>query len=263
MALVKQKITDLLPMNYRFFLLLIVCLLSFGFLPKKQTSIENRKQVVEKVVADSAKLIAENTKVTVMEKCKLFYESLDATKYDMPNYESFTKAFEGYNLLQQQGKIKNETLTIVDFSLASTQERMWVIDMQTQKIVLQTLVAHGRNSGDNYATKFSNTAESFQSSLGFYLTGEVYQGKHGTSLRLDGLEYGINDNARERAVVVHGADYVSKEIIKQQGRLGRSYGCPAVSNTVSNKLIQLIKNKSVLFIYHPSRSYAAKSKLVS
>ena len=111
-------------------------------------------------------------------------------------------------------KVKNNILTIVDFSLSSTQERMWVIDMKNQKVLLKSLVAHGRNSGLEYAKDFSNTNESFKSSLGFYITGETYTGKHGLSLRLDGMEYGINDNARNRAVVVHGADYVSKSFIK-------------------------------------------------
>ena len=120
-----------------------------------------------------------------------------------------------------------------------------------------------RNSGFDFADNFSNQAESYKSSLGFYLTGEVYQGKHGMSLRLDGMEYGINDNARDRAVVIHGADYASKAFVKANGRLGRSQGCPAVPYAVHKELISTIKNKSVLFIYHPSRNYVAKSKLVS
>ena len=135
--------------------------------------------------------------------------------------------------------------------------------MSCQQILLQTLVAHGRNSGLEYATNFSNENESFKSSLGFYLTGEMYQGKHGASLRLDGLEYGINHNARERAVVIHGADYVSKKIATKQGYIGRSLGCPAVPYEVHQQLIQLIKNKSCLFIYHPSKHYLTNSKLLS
>lgn len=135
--------------------------------------------------------------------------------------------------------------------------------MLNRKVVLQSLVAHGRNSGKEFASKFSNKSESFQSSLGFYATGEVYQGKHGLSLRLDGLEYGINDNARYRAVVIHGADYVSEKFAKTQGRLGRSLGCPAVPYAVNEEFINIIKGKSCLFIYHPSRVYVSKSKLVS
>jgi hypothetical protein len=165
--------------------------------------------------------------------------------------------------LKNQGKIENDVLTIIDFSLSSSEERLWVIDMKTKTILLQSLVAHGRNSGAAMATRFSNVSESYQSSLGFYTTAEVYQGKHGFSLRLDGMEKGINDNARNRAVVIHGADYVSKSFIKQHGRLGRSQGCPAVPYEVHETLINTIKNKSCLFIYHSSRNYVAKSKLVS
>ncbi|NJM78538.1 MAG: murein L,D-transpeptidase catalytic domain family protein [Flavobacterium sp.] len=188
---------------------------------------------------------------------------METNNYALPNYESFSKAFEGYNELKNQGIIEKEFLTIVDFSLASNENRMWVIDMSTKQIVFQSLVAHGRNSGELFATEFSNKSESYQSSLGFYATGETYIGKHGYSLRLDGLEYGINDKARERAVVIHGADYVSDEFVKNNGRLGRSQGCPAVPNEVSKELIELIKDKSCLFIYHPSRSYITKSKLIS
>ncbi len=140
---------------------------------------------------------------------------------------------------------------------------MWVIDIKTQKVILKSLVSHGRNSGSEYATDFSNASESFKSSLGFYVTGETYTGKHGLSLRLDGMEYGINDNARNRAVVVHGADYVSKSFIKNTGRLGRSQGCPAVPYEIHKELIETIKGKSCIFIYHPSRNYVVKSKLVS
>ena len=221
------------------------------------------EKVEVKSITTDPKLVAENTKVSFEAKCKSFYVELIVEDYSLPNFESFSKAFEGYEQLKNQGKIENDVLTIVDFSLPSTEERMWVIDMKTKTILLQSLVAHGRNSGDNMATNFSNVSESFQSSLGFYTTGEVYQGKHGFSLRLDGMEKGINDNARNRAVVIHGADYVSKSFIKQHGRLGRSQGCPAVPYEVHETLINTIKNKSCLFIYHPSRVYIAKSKLVS
>jgi hypothetical protein len=193
----------------------------------------------------------------------LFFESLDATNFSLPSLESFTKAFEGYSKLKEQGLIVKNYLTIIDFSLSSNEERLWVVDMLNKKIVLQSLVAHGKNSGEEFASKFSNKAESFQSSLGFYATGEVYQGKHGLSLRLDGLEIGINDNARYRAVVIHGADYVSNKFAKSNGRLGRSLGCPAVPYSIHKDFINTIKDKSCLFIYHPSRVYISKSRLVS
>lgn len=217
----------------------------------------------EKTITTDPSLLAENAKAKLEAKCKLFYQEIESLNFSLPQFESFSKAFEGYEQLKNAGKVENETLTIVDFSMSSKEDRMWVIDMKSKKVVLQTLVAHGRNSGFEFAENFSNQSESYKSSLGFYLTGEVYQGKHGTSLRLDGQEYGINDNARSRAVVVHGADYASEEFAKTHGRLGRSLGCPAVPYAVHKNLINTIKNKSVLFIYHPSRNYVAKSKLVS
>jgi hypothetical protein len=143
--------------------------------------------------------------------------------------------------------------------LSSNSKRLWVIDLATNTILFQSLVAHGRNTGEEFAKSFSNSAQSFKSSLGFYATGEIYSGKHGMSLRLDGLEKGINDNARSRGVVVHGANYVSNSFIKNNKRLGRSQGCPALPEELSKEIINVIKDKSCLFIYHPS----AISKFVS
>ncbi|NHM01816.1 murein L,D-transpeptidase catalytic domain family protein [Flavobacterium difficile] len=207
--------------------------------------------------------IAENKVLTFEEKTALIYNSIEAGFYSLPKLETFTKAFEGYSALENQGKIKNSILTIVDFSFSSTKERMWVIDMEQKKILLQTLVSHGMNSGKEFAKSFSNQNESFKSSLGFFITGETYTGKHGISLKLDGQEFGLNDNARERAVVIHGAEYVSKKLANKQGYIGRSQGCPAVAPEIAPKLINTIKNKSVLFIYHPTRMYVNKSRLVS
>lgn len=244
-------------MNYKLLSLFALSFLYFSF-----TSISNVKE--NKNSKTDPKLVASNNvKVAFETKCKSFYNSIVSNEFSLPKYESFSKAFEGYNELKKQGIIEKDYLTIVDFSLSSNEERMWVIDMNTKEIVLRSLVAHGRNSGDLFANDFSNKSESYQSSLGFYTTGETYIGKHGLSLRLDGLEYGINDNARDRAVVIHGADYVSEEFVRTNGRLGRSQGCPAVSNEISKELIELIKDKSCLFIYHPSRNYVTKSKLVS
>ena len=244
-------------MIYKFFLLILMVSLSFVGKGAFSEAVEVKKATTNPT------LVAKNTKYTLEAKCKLFYQELAVEDYSLPNFDSFSKAFEGYEQLKNQGKIENDVLTIIDFSLSSSEERLWVIDMKTKTILLQSLVAHGRNSGAAMATRFSNVSESYQSSLGFYTTAEVYQGKHGFSLRLDGMEKGINDNARNRAVVIHGADYVSKSFIKQHGRLGRSQGCPAVPYEVHETLINTIKNKSCLFIYHSSRNYVAKSKLVS
>lgn len=206
-----------------------------------------------------AKNEAENSK----EKSELLYCEIQPEGFSLPELEIFTKAFEGYTVLESQGKIKNNILTIIDFSLSSKKERMWVIDMLNKKVIFQTLVSHGIKSGKEFAKSFSNQNESYKSSLGFFLTGETYMGKHGISLKLDGLEFGLNDKARERDVVIHGAEYVSKKLANTQGYLGRSQGCPALEPSIAPKLIQSIKNKSVLFIYHPSRMYVNKSKLVS
>lgn len=191
------------------------------------------------------------------------YESLALNNFEAPSENVFAKALKGYLKLKNEGEIKNEKLTIVDFSLSSTMPRLWVIDMVKQEVILQSLVSHGRNTGDEFATTFSDKIDSHMSSLGFYKTGETYQGINGFSMRLDGLEAGINSNARKRAIVVHGADYASLKLVKAQGRLGRSYGCPAVPVEVNKKLIELIKDESCLFIYHPSKDYLSKSHYLS
>lgn len=190
---------------------------------------------------------------------EMVYNHLHSDKYTLPKLESFAKALKGYYSLKEKGLIKKNVLTIVDFSLSSNSKRLWVIDLATNTILFQSLVAHGRNTGEEFAKSFSNSAQSFKSSLGFYATGEIYSGKHGMSLRLDGLEKGINDNARSRGVVVHGANYVSNSFIKNNKRLGRSQGCPALPEELSKEIINVIKDKSCLFIYHPS----AISKFVS
>ncbi|MEX2350623.1 MAG: murein L,D-transpeptidase catalytic domain family protein [Flavobacteriaceae bacterium] len=199
---------------------------------------------------------------TTLSNAEIVYESLNASDFDLPTKESFTYALDGYYRLQETGKIKKNLLTVVDFSISANEKRLWVIDLKKNEVIHQTYVAHGRNTGNEFATAFSNTPESFQSSLGFYATAETYFGKHGYSLRLDGLEKGINDKARERAIVIHGADYVSENFITQYGRLGRSLGCPSLPKEDSKTIIDLIKEKSCLFIYFPSDEYVSKSQLI-
>jgi L,D-transpeptidase catalytic domain len=191
------------------------------------------------------------------------YNSIKSHSLSMPGFECFSKALSGFNKLKLQGKIKKDFLTVIDFSMSSTAKRLWIIDMATQEVVYNTLVAHGRNSGDEFATIFSNDASSNCSSLGFYATGEIYIGKHGESMRLDGLEQGINSNARNRAVVMHAADYVNEDFAKQHHRIGRSQGCPALPGNVNKEIINLIQGRSCLFIYHPSQHYASRSNLLS
>ena len=179
---------------------------------------------------------------------------MNSNQFELPNLESFSAALKGFYSLKERGLVQKDILTLVDFSLSSNVKRLWVIDLETNTILYNSLVAHGRNTGEEYANSFSNTNSSYKSSLGFYLTGEVYQGKHGMSLKLDGLEKGVNDNARQRGVVMHSANYVSNSFIKSNKRLGRSQGCPAIPQELLSGIVNTIKNKSCLFIYHPSRS---------
>ena len=172
----------------------------------------------------------------------------------------FEKAVTGFYNLKNAGKLSaaKSIISIADMSQTSSTKRLWVIDLDKKQLLLNTWVAHGKNTGDDKATRFSNVNSSNQSSLGFYITGEVYYGKHGRSLRLDGMDNGYNDNARSRAIVVHGADYVGQGTINALGRLGRSLGCPAVAPELSDKLINTIEGKTVLFINGADQRYTSK-----
>ncbi|HEX4956716.1 MAG TPA: murein L,D-transpeptidase catalytic domain family protein [Lacibacter sp.] len=177
---------------------------------------------------------------------------------------AFHMAFKGYAKLLQEGRVnKTDVFTIADFSKSSSEKRLYVIDMQEQKILFHTLVAHGRNSGLNYATQFSNKPQSNKSSLGFYITMDTYFGGNGYSLKLQGLEKGINDKALQRAIVMHGSDYVNNSFGASNGFIGRSFGCPAVPRKQAASIINTIKNGSVLFIYHPNRQYISTSTVLN
>lgn len=155
------------------------------------------------------------------------------------------------------------TLSVIDYSLPSTKPRLWVFDLAQQKLLFEEWVAHGRNTGDNLATRFSNETGSYMSSLGAFRTEEAYVGQNGYSLRLKGLEPGINDKARERAIVIHGAPYVSQALISSQGRLGRSLGCPAVRSAVARPLIDSIRDGSFVFAYYPDERWLKQSQLLN
>ncbi len=221
---------------------------------------------VNQTIAASIKIITPNSLVESLDEDAAIislYESFAVKNTSIPQLTSFTFAVKGYYKLLSEGKIKNKTLTIIDFSLSSTQKRMWVLDMTTQTVLFNTVVAHGRNTGGEFATQFSNTSNSFKSSLGFYIPNETYYGKNGLSLFLDGQERGINSNARNRYVVMHGAKYANPSFIKKHGRLGRSLGCPSLPTEISAQVINTIKGKSCLFIYHPNKNYQLKSKLIA
>ncbi len=159
-------------------------------------------------------------------------------------------ALRGYREALSAGVVKRPILTVIDYTLPSHERRLWVLDLADGKVLAREFVAHGRGSGADVADHFSNRDNSYASSLGTFVTGSTYDGKHGLSLRLEGLDPGINDHAMERGIVVHGAWYVSREMIRKFGRLGRSEGCPALSEKVATRIIDLIRNGSVLYAFH-------------
>lgn len=175
------------------------------------------------------------------------------------NYDVFKTALNGYNKIDGR---KKELLTIIDYSKPSTEKRFFVIDMDKKELLVYSHVSHGKNSGGNIATSFSNKVSSYKSSLGFFLTENTYMGGNGYSLVLNGLEKGINDKAKDRYIVIHGADYANPKIAKSQGRLGRSLGCPALPKDISKKAIDMIKNGSVLFVYGNDTNYLERSNYV-
>lgn len=189
--------------------------------------------------------------------CMSLYDSLQLNKSGL-SWEAFQYAWLGI----KEAGFSKPILAIADFSQSSRNRRLYVIDFQLKKVLFNTYVAHGRNSGEEFARKFSNVNSSYQSSLGFYRALDTYQGKHGLSLRLQGLEKNINDLAQQRAIVMHGADYVSESFIRQTGRLGRSLGCPAVSNADNKILIDLLKNGAGLFLYFPDATYLNSSRIL-
>jgi hypothetical protein len=154
------------------------------------------------------------------------------------------------------------TLSVIDYSLPSTEKRLWVFDLETRELLFHELVAHGMNTGANRATRFSNADESKQTSLGLFVANETYVGRNGYSLRLDGLDAGINDNARRRAIVVHGADYVSADFARRQGRIGRSWGCPALPVAVHRQIIDTMKGGNLLFAYYPDSALLERSEFL-
>jgi len=153
------------------------------------------------------------------------------------------------------GMAPSQRLAVIDYSLASTVPRLWVFDLDKRTLLYRELVAHGRNTGENFARKFSNAHGSLQSSLGLFRTRDTYIGRNGYSLRMDGLESGFNDNALERAIVMHGAPYVTPELARQQGRVGRSLGCPAVRQGVARQIIDVLKGGQFIFSYYPDRRW--------
>ncbi len=162
-----------------------------------------------------------------------------------------------------QGAAPVQRLAVIDYSLPSTQQRLWVFDLKKRKLLFHELVAHGRNSGENMAVNFSNQNESFATSLGLYRTQQSYVGQNGYSLRMEGLEPGFNDNAFDRAIVIHGAPYVSPVLARANGRIGRSLGCPAVRPAIAHKLIDSMKGGQLLFSYYPDQRWLKTSSYIN
>ena len=225
-----------------------ILLASFTLVPDTETAKHNKNIVAAPGVAKEPSSL---------------YTSIQLDQYGLSE-EAFTYAWKGYQKLIKQNKISRaDHLTICDFSQSSKQKRLYIIDINNSQLLINTYVAHGKNSGAEYATKFSNTPESLQSSLGFYITSSTYTGKHGLSLRLNGVDPGYNDKALERTVVIHGAAYVDEARLKAGMYMGRSWGCPAVPQKESANIITTIKNGTCLFIYHPSRNYLLNSKILN
>ena len=237
----KAKRTVIGKLSFFFFLTLISSLL-FSFRP------------VPRHTAGVANAIA-----AAFAHFDLLYDSLGLETLELSR-AAYEHAIKGFLALEEAGQIRNSgVLSIIDFSLPSNKKRLFVIDMINGRLLFNTLVAHGRNSGALMATRFSNRTNSLMSSLGFYLTGDPFIGRNGYSLRLEGIERGWNDHANSRAIIMHPADYVSEEHIRQWGFLGRSEGCPAIPQELDQAIIDQIKGGSCLFLYAPNKSYLKRS----
>lgn len=228
--------------------------LSFGF----AKSATGNKLFYHAPADTTTKIIADKNTYTPM--MKSVYDSLHLDLKGL-SQQAFEYAKRGFDKLIEQGKLMNNSIiSIIDFSEPSNKKRLFIIDLKNYKVLFNTLVAHGKNTGLESATSFSNQNESHKSSPGFYVTRETYEGKNGYSLKLDGLEQGINDNAYERGIVFHGAPYVNDAIANERGFIGRSFGCPAVPLQMNAPIINTIKNGTCVFVYHPS--YVDRSSLL-
>ena len=204
---------------------------------------------------DKEKFYVKNTDTFIQTDSSNLFDQLHLSAIGMKRIV-FDKAINGWNKLKERNQIpRSGLLTIIDFSQSSSAKRLYIIDLDKASVIFNTYVAHGRNSGDEYAVAFANTVNSFKSSLGFYLSEGTYIGAHGISMRLKGMEKGINDYAENRGIVMHGAHYVSESFIKSCGRLGRSQGCPAVPQELCQPIINYIKNGSCIYMYYPDSKY--------
>jgi hypothetical protein len=245
-------------------LILLLAYAFFTILFSRQAAADHYKTVNTSVlpVANNSKEfnVGILTPVNFEDSIRVLYDYIGLANHGL-EYDVFRMGIIGYHALSDEGVLNNKSiLTIIDFSQPSTQKRFYTIDLVNLKLQYHTYVAHGRNTGENLAKQFSNKQYSNQSSLGFYVTGETYIGSKGFSLKLDGKEENYNDRIRERAVVIHDADYVSEQWIKRYGRLGRSQGCPALPKAISKQIINTIKNRTAIFAYYPDETYIKSSR---
>ncbi|MGR3855129.1 murein L,D-transpeptidase catalytic domain family protein [Chryseobacterium indologenes] len=231
---------------------------SFYIFPKVVAKSENVKTTKTEKVAETKS--EKNT--AAVSSSEALYQSIAFEPGHELNYDVFSKALTGYENLKKAGLLTQDShlLTICDFSMSSNTKRLWIIDLEDKKVLFNSLVAHGKNTGEEFATNFSNKESSLQSSLGFYITDATYQGDNGYSLKLLGMDKGFNDAAYRRAIVMHGADYVSDAFAAMHKRIGRSWGCPAVPRELTQSIINTIKGKNCLFIYYPDQNYLSSSE---
>jgi hypothetical protein len=232
---------------------LFVALISISWNPVRATKLRTEPQ------PKSVSATASSAKELFARYVDEIYQAADLEQSGL-NENVFRKALTGFINLKMASMLpeKSSVITIVDFTKPSYEKRMWIVDLISKHLLINTWVAHGQGSGTVTADFFSNLDDSHQSSLGFYLTDNVYMGKHGRSLHLDGLDEGFNDLARAREIVVHAAPYVSQKTIDATGRIGCSWGCPAVSPKISNRVIDMIKGKTMLFINGNDDTYTSK-----
>lgn len=242
-------------------ILVTVSAISFSFINKPSLATSNTKSAV---IASSSLARPENvhdhaTEVNTISS-KL-YENLRLDEKGLSR-TALDAALQGYLTLQEQGTLRNDNLlTVIDFSQSSRKKRFYLLDVKNNKLLENTYVAHGKNSGVDMAKSFSNVIGSEKSSIGFYVTEGTYAGKHGLSLKLSGLDKGYNDNAEARSIVVHGADYVNSGRV-QSAYMGRSQGCPALPMKSYSSIINQIKNGTALFVYYPDAEYLKNSALL-
>ena len=248
-------------------LIVVVSLLAYSFTPSGRIY---TKIVLRELALENAKSAVSTAAITIynpapvlsfLEAKKPLFDSLGLEAMGLSR-KAFDMALKGMEKLKKADRIHSNILSIIDFTQSSTSKRLFVFDLDNGRLLFNTLVAHGKKTGEEWARSFSNSPRSNKSSIGFYVTGQTYNGSNGYSLKLMGMESGFNSNAYQRAIVVHGADYVNEEYIENQGYIGRSQGCPALMPEVCRPIINTIKEGSCLFVYYPLPQYLKRSSLV-